>query len=116
MIFKRHNGQHGRQASSAHSHSLAGRQPLRQRYKEIRLDPRLLRIAAPMCLANAPAGQNDLIPRPIARIIRAFDGAGKINSWYMRINADQTTARTDAQAVLVIHGGIVNRHSHIARG
>ena len=69
-----------------------------------------------MHLAHAPAGQNHLIARLVARIGRSFDGTCKVDPRHMRIGPHQPAAgRRQAQTVFVVHGRIVHRHRYIPR-
>ena len=116
MILQRHDRQHRGEPGGSHRHRLPRRQTLGQRHQPIGLDPRLLRIAAPMRLAHAPAGQHHLVAGRVARIVRRLDRSGEIDPRHMRIIAHQPAARPDAQTVLVIHRRKLDRDGHIALG
>ena len=67
-------------------------------------------------VANAPAGQHYLVAGLVTRVIRCLDRAGKIDSRHMRIVPHQTTTRTDAKPVLVVHRRVLHGNCHIALG
>ena len=68
--LQRHHRQHRGQPRRADRHRLTQRQPVGQRHQPVRLDPRLLGIAAPVRLADPPAGQHHRVAGPVARIVR----------------------------------------------
>ena len=66
------------------------------------LHPRLLGIAAPVRLADPPAGQHHRVAGPVARVRRRLDPAGEVDAGNVRILAHQPGARAEAEAVLVV--------------
>jgi len=116
MIFQRHYRQHRRKSGRSHGHCQAGIKSFGQRHQPVAPHIRLLRIAAPMRLSDAPAGQNHLVTGLVARVQRGLDRSRHIDAGHMRILADQPAARTDAQSVLVVHRGILNRDRDLTLG
>src|SRR3546814_15068001 len=77
--------------------------------------PRLAGIAAPMHLADAPAGQHHPVARLEGVAIGGFDGSREIDARHMRILPDQLAEAVDDHPVLVVDVGIVDADGDIAR-
>src|SRR5512138_3235001 len=71
-------------------------------------------IAAPVCLAHPPAGEDDEVIELEPGMLRGFDHAGEINARHMRIIAHQPAEPVEDEPVLVVQRGILHAHRDVA--
>ena len=116
MFLEGDHRQHGGQTGGTHGHRVPGGQPLRQRHQPFRLNAGFLGVAAPPDLTHAPARQHHLVAGFEALVARRLHGAGEIDAGHVGIGLHQPAPRTDAQAVLVIQGGVLHRDGNVAVG
>src|SRR6516165_1290420 len=115
MTLEGDDREHRGQPSGANRHRLASAQPLRPAHEVRRIDPRLLGIAAPLRLANPPAGQGDGVAwRELGRC-RALDGSGEIDAGNVRISPHQPPDALQDHPVLVIEGRTFDSDGDLAR-
>jgi hypothetical protein len=96
------NRQHCREPGGADRHRLAGADPFRPPHQVRGRDARLLRVTAPLRLADPPTGQNHRIARLELRRIRPLDGAGEIDAGDMRVITHQPADPLQDHPILVI--------------
>ena len=116
MLFQRHDGQHCGEASGADGHRLTGGEAFGQGHQHVAGHPGLLGIAAPAVFTDAPTGEHHLVAGLVALVGRVFHRARKVDARHMWIGPHQSAAGADAQAVLVVHGRVLNGNGHIALG
>ena len=101
--LQRHHRQHGGIAGGADGHGFAGAHAVRQPHQPVALDARLLRIAAEVGLAAAPAVEDHLIAGFPAGMRRGLHRAGEIDAGDHREAAHHRRFAGDREPVLVIH-------------
>ena len=114
MALDRHQRQHGSEARGADRHRLRPGQSGRQLDQPVAVHPRPLGIAAEMGLAEAIAGQHDLVAGRKVRPARALDDSGEIDAEHHRKAADNRRLAAERQPVLVIDGRMGDADRHVA--
>jgi hypothetical protein len=104
VVFQSHHRQHRGETRGSNGHGLAGGDAGGQRRQPLAFDPRLLGVAAPPRLADAPAGENHLVAGLVGRVVRFLDRAGQVDARNMGKLADQPATGRYAQPVLVVQG------------
>jgi hypothetical protein len=104
MRLEVEHAEHRREAGGADRHRALRREAGGHRHQPVGLDARLLRIAAPMQLADAPARQDHLVAGLVARGLRGTDRAGEIDARHVRIFPHEAAQAVEDQPVLVIEG------------
>ena len=73
------------------------------------------RVAAPLRLADAPAGEDHVVARAPRRVGRRLHRAGEIHARDVRIAAHQPPLPVQDQPVLVVQGRVLDRDGDVAR-
>ncbi len=90
------------------------REPFRQGYKPIAFDAGILRVAAKMRFAQAPAVEHDLIAGLEFGVGRGLDDARKVDAGHHRPASHHRGLACNGEAVLVIDRGVGHPDSNIA--
>ncbi len=115
VLLESHDGQHRGKSSGADRHRLPGGQTRRQWHEPIAVDRRLLRQAAPLDLADAPAGQQNLRAGMVSGVAALEYRAREVDAGNVRIVLYQSARTGHDEAVLVIQGRIFHRYDHVSR-
>ena len=113
-LFDRHDAEHRGVAGGADRHRLALAQSFGQADQPVGLDACLLRQAAPVLFADAPAVENDLRADGKAVACRLRHRAGEIDARHHRELPHHRRLAGDGEAVLVVDGRIGDGDRHIA--
>src|SRR5262252_3154059 len=100
MPLQRDDGKHRRKPSRADRHGLPSAEPLPAVHQIGGRDPRLRGVAAPLDLADPPAGQDHRVTWLELRRFGMLDCAGEVDPRNMRIISYQATDALEDHSVL----------------
>ncbi|MDT4856002.1 hypothetical protein FQZ97_903770 [compost metagenome] len=116
VFLQRHHAQHGGVARGADGHGFSRAQTVRQGHQPVALDPRHLRQTAPVRFTNAEAVEDDAVAGLPSRVFAGCHGTREIDARHQGEAAHHGRLSGDGQAVLVVEGGPVHPHRHVAAG
>ena len=117
LLLQRHDGEHGGEAGGADRHRLVQAPcPSGRGSSQSALTRASCGQAAPVALAHAPAGEQDLVAglRSAGRRELAH-GAGEVDAGHERELAHDLAGAGDRQRVLVVQGRVGDVDQHLAR-
>ena len=116
MALQRHHAQHRGVSGGPDGHGLLWRERLWQGHEPLTFEPRLLRQAAPVVFAYAPAIEHHLVAHFAVWVAGCFHRAHQIDARHHRELADHGAATGDGQTIFVVQRGVADPHRDIAFG
>jgi len=113
-MLKGEHAQHRRVAGGSDRHGVTGRDRVGQLDDPVAGNPRALRIAAVVRLAQAPAVHDHAVARGEPAIGRRLHDTRKVDAQHQREGLDDVGHPAERDAVLVVHSGPLDRDGHIA--
>ena len=83
-------------------------------YEPLRLHAGVLRIAAPVALADAPSGEYDGVARLVIGRPGFLNDAGEIDAGHHREIANHAGVAGEGESVLIVEARIGDAHEHVA--
>ena len=114
MRLECHDGEHRRESGGADRHGLSGGEPGGQRHEPVAVDRGFLRIAAPLHLADAPAGEHHFVARATRRVRALEDRAREVDAGHVRIALHQAAGAGHDEAILVVDRGVLDSDQDVA--
>ena len=114
VIFEREHAEHRREARRPDRHRLPRREGVWQRNKPVAVEPRALREAAPMLLAQPAAGGDDRVSGSVLGMLGGGDDAGEVDAGDHRIGPGDRGRAGERQRVLVVQRRIGHVDAHRA--